>query len=426
MAVKKSKGKGSKPLTGTQLYNRIYSDIKKLNQGFLPPDRKVLTDKEARSLASKVFQEYRDVPKSKLRIGSIQETILEQYPKAKKSKKLSYKNLYGKILTATKEYNESLPNKQQLTNDLRRKIASTIYPEFRLKSLGRIRLIDIRKAVKKNFTSTTKDTITNPLAIPQQRLSGINYFEIDHEISQLVPECIDVIVEAGKFGTTKMFNTKDYNYERSGVKQIVENIRDTVKEKYDDAVFYGYKKLKEGKEDDLTPDHYYIHFVLNFNNLDLGDTSDAIYPTNKQVSGQEQKSARKILNERLKNMKLDNASKRKLKREAKRVAEFIEKEKENKVKLSTQQKERKKKITLEQKLLQEKKRSKAQQKKLREQTKKNTQTTKQYNQDIKKANKRIETAFTIATNAIELAYKSGAITRAQYTREMNKLKSLKK
>jgi hypothetical protein len=419
MAVKKSKGKGSKPLTGSQLYNRIYSDIKKLNEGFLPPDRKVLSDKEARTFASKVFQEYKDVPKSKLRIGSIQETIVTDYPKAKKSKKLSYKNLYGKILTATKEYNESLPNKQQLTNDLRRKIASTIYPEFRLKSLGRIRLADIRKAVKKNFTATAKDTIISPLAIPQQRLSGINYFEIDHEISQLVPECIDVIVEAGKFGTTKMFNTKDYNYERSGVKQIVENIRDTVKDKYDDAVFYGFKKLKDGKEDDLTPEHYYIHFVLNFNNVDLGDTSEAIYPTNKQVSGQEQKSARKILNERLKNMKLDKASKRKLKREAKKVAEFIEKEQEKKKKLNQQQKERKKKITIEQKLLQEKKITKSQQKTIREQS-------KTFDKNIKQANKRIETAYTIATNAIELAYKSGAITRAQYTREMNKLKSLKK
>jgi hypothetical protein len=72
---------------------------------------------------------------------------------------------------------------------------------------------------------------------------------------------LNVRVDAGIYGSTKIFNTRSYNYVRSGTQEIVEEIRNAISS-YDEVYFEPIATLKPNKVADLTKaNNYFLDLV---------------------------------------------------------------------------------------------------------------------------------------------------------------------
>ena len=114
--------------------------------------------------------------------------------------------LYNFLVKELGEANNKLHNQQKIGATKRRKIVSElIYPKFKAKeklSLREIRT-DIRRVVK---TLPPKE-ICNPLYLSEAYLAFVEYYEIDNHIRTVLPDCLDVRVNAGALGKTKVFSS---------------------------------------------------------------------------------------------------------------------------------------------------------------------------------------------------------------------------
>lgn len=105
----------------------------------------------------------------------------------------------------------------------------------------------------------------NPLDVDIRGLAATIYYMMDSHIVNYMPKGIDVVINAGELGVTE-FNTATYNYETSGLQQIVETIRKETEtlppsEKY--AQFDGFIKQKPNTQtNSKEPKDYYIEWVL--------------------------------------------------------------------------------------------------------------------------------------------------------------------
>jgi len=168
-----------------------------------------------------------------------------------------------------KKINAESPEKLQLSQQRRRKIVSELYPKIKGKkdaaSKEKIRA-KFRGIVKK----LPKQVIAcNPNSIEAKYFSEFEYYELDNYIRSL-PDCLNVRVDASIYGITKIFNTRSYNYIRSGVQEIVEEIRiaiDSKKEKY--FPFQAIPTLKPNKKEDLTKANNYFLDLIPADNGNL-------------------------------------------------------------------------------------------------------------------------------------------------------------
>jgi hypothetical protein len=81
-------------------------------------------------------------------------------------------------------------------------------------------------------------------------------------LQRRLPDCIYVKVNAGSFGSTKIFNTRNYNYYFNGVQQITENIRKEVDNASGSAFYSGRQMLRPKMKNDGKADSYYLDLVL--------------------------------------------------------------------------------------------------------------------------------------------------------------------
>jgi hypothetical protein len=175
--------------------------------------------------------------------------------------------LYNFLVKELGESNKSLPNSQRIGIARRRKIVSEeLYPKFKAKP--KVLLRDIRTDIRRVINSLPPKEICNPLYLSEAYLSFVEYYEIDNHIRTVLPDCLDVRVNAGSLGKTKIFNTKNYTYYGDGVRKIIENIREELAEnKSGMAYFSGVVKVKGNRKNDGTPDNYYVEYVLYINDV---------------------------------------------------------------------------------------------------------------------------------------------------------------
>jgi vacuolar-type H+-ATPase subunit I/STV1 len=178
-------------------------------------------------------------------------------------------SLYNKVQKEFSKINAKLPEYQQLSAQQRRQIISkSIYPFIKDKKVLvrdiRSRINSIVEVVKE--TTSTDDC--NPLLIDPSTFVDVAWYDVSDFIANVLPNCIYVQVDANGFGQTKIFNTRNYNYYQSGVKQIIENIRKYVdsKPKNEDYPFFsGFVQVRPNRKDDKKFDSYFVQLVLNFN-----------------------------------------------------------------------------------------------------------------------------------------------------------------
>lgn len=249
-------------------------------------------------------------------------------PAKKKSidvKSLKGARLYNFLVKELGAQNAQKDKKQRLGIETRRKIVSEqLYPKFKADPKRGIRAIraDIRKIVD----ALPPKEICNPLYLPDAFLQFIEYYEIDNHIRNQLPECLDVKVNAGSYGQTKIFNTSNYSYYGSGVRKIIENIRKEVENESGEAYFDGIVRLKNKRPNNGQADNYYIEYILFLNEQTEGNEEEIEFELGKNEK-RKVDDIRTFFQQRFKTMQKEKA---KRKRQAKKAKENTEEAKKKK------------------------------------------------------------------------------------------------
>jgi hypothetical protein len=178
------------------------------------------------------------------------------------SKKLT---LYQKVSKKFTALNNKLPEEQKLSIQRRRQlIKQGILPALSTTPKSKIRLKQIDEIIKGQIAliPTRDPNLCNLNYISPSQYQEIEWFEIDEFLQRRLPDCIYVKVNAGSFGSTKIFNTRNYNYYFNGVQQITENIRKEVDNASGSAFYSGRQMLRPKMKNDGKADSYYLDLVL--------------------------------------------------------------------------------------------------------------------------------------------------------------------
>lgn len=226
-------------------------------------------------------------------------------PTPRKNIKNKGVSLYNKILKEFTKVNNKLPQDRKLSLAERRKyITERIYPQYKGNSPSRVGVKAIRLSVFQVLDTIAPKEECNPNYISPSVYDGVPWFGLDEFISEVLPKCINMKVNAGSLGETKIFNTLNYSYKRSGVSDIIDNVREEMSNG-SGAEFTGVKKLMPNKPNDGTPENYYIEMVLVINETPIVELQPIIF----NVPKEEKKivtSVKNAINERVKQLNLKN------------------------------------------------------------------------------------------------------------------------
>lgn len=230
--------------------------------------------------------------------------------------------LYNYLLKQLGLENAKKPKKQRLGITSRRQIVSKqLYPKFKYQT--KLSITEIKKDINVIIRKLPPSEICNPLYLSEAYLSFVEYYEIDNHIRTVLPDCLDVRVNAGIYGKTKIFNTNSYTYYGDGVRKIIENIRKELEEnKSGIAYFSGVVKLKRGKPNNGSPTNYFVEYVLFINDIPEADDNPVDYDLPKK----EKKKVDEVKDYLADRFGILEKAKRKRKRQAKKAQPKTEKE----------------------------------------------------------------------------------------------------
>lgn len=235
---------------------------------------------------------------------------------ANKFTKLKGIKLYNALLGELTKANNKATSKQRLSQAEKRKIVSEqLYPKF--KGVDNILVRNVTRDINKIVKGLGPSEICNPLYLSEAYLAFVEYWEIDNHIRTVLPACLDVRVNAGEFGVTRIFNTSNYSYYTNGVQKIIEGIREEIGNTSGRGYFDGIIKVKPKKADDGNPANYFVDYVLYIN--DSPEAEDE--GTKFRLPKKEQKKVEKVRDILVDKFKVLEKQKRKRKREAKKKFE---------------------------------------------------------------------------------------------------------
>ena len=308
---------------GLRLYNLLRQEVARANRSVKKPLSKKKTDA---LLKKTLYPKYKQQPFSKIRKTALREDAVKLIKSATR-KKNSGSIIYNRMLHELTLLNTSIPDTQKLTIAERRKLVSTVlYPKYKGISYRKIDWKQVSAEITSEIRKLKKD-VCDVLAIPPNHYFSINYFEIDDFIAVILPPCIFIAVNAGEFGVTDIFNTKDYNYYDSGVQSITNNVNRAVSNKElpgdTDQIpkYTGEIQLRPGKKNDGNPENYYLEMILVVNDEMVEEPGELKIPRRKRTSAKakRQRSTRQYINERLKKL---HAEKSKVKPIRRRIAQL--------------------------------------------------------------------------------------------------------
>jgi len=208
--------------------------------------------------------------------------------KSNRPKVLKGIRLYNYLLKQLGEKNKKKGSVQQLSAASKRKIVSSVlYPKF--KNNAKVSVREVNGTINAIIGKLPPIEICNPLLLPQQYLTAVEYYEIDNHIKTFLPDCLDIRVNAGVIGKTKIFNTRNYNYYTNGVQDLVEEIREYLTlDQSGVAYFYGVVKTKPKYANNGNPSNYFVDYILYINDTPQDKTTPAQYTlTKKEIKKQE-------------------------------------------------------------------------------------------------------------------------------------------
>jgi hypothetical protein len=139
---------------------------------------------------------------------------------------------------------------------------------------------------------------------------------------RVLPECLDVRVNGGQYGVTKIFNTSNYSYYSDGVQKIIENIRKDIDNSSGRAYFSGIVKLKPRRKNNGEGQNYFVDYVLYMNDEPLSSDDGVDY----SLPNREGKKVEKVKDFLVEKFKILEKEKKKRKRQAKKKREEAKKQ----------------------------------------------------------------------------------------------------
>ncbi len=234
-------------------------------------------------------------------------------------------SVYNRILHEFTVINNALPEDRKISLAERRKLISeSIYPEYNHVSPSRIPIKKVRGSIFDELDKIPPKELCDVNYIDPSILPNIDVFGLDEYIKTVMPDCIYVKATAGEFGETRIFNTRNYNYIRSGLREIIENIRKAMEDGMlpSSIDWQGYKKLKKNKPNDGTPENYYIDFILNMDGTPIADATIVQFiPEKSREVYNKKRKYQSVMLERIKGL---NAKKRRRKRATKTYKKGID------------------------------------------------------------------------------------------------------
>jgi len=237
---------------------------------------------------------------------------------------------YNRILKEFTKLNNKLPEENKLSLKLRREIIKkVIMPQYKGVAKYKIKIKPLRNLIIKEIEKVPPKEICDLNYIDPSEFAFVEWYALDETISELVPDCVYVKVTAGDYGETNIFNTRNYEYGRNGVRSIVEEIRPDADNSSGKFIFSGYKKLRPRKKNDGTPENYYLDFVLFLidkkgNQQPQGETESVKFNLPKTRETRTKKTqVKNIIEDRIKRLKSKKDSRRRAKKTLdKNIKEF--------------------------------------------------------------------------------------------------------
>jgi len=183
--------------------------------------------------------------------------------------------LFGKIVGATKKELED--NGVPSTYKDAQKFASLyVYGNFKGQTKWNVKVKDIREYTKYVLDQLKRVPppieFADPRMIGEQEVTGINWFDIDDFLETDIRSLYALSggkdlrfeVIGGEYGRTGEQILSQYEYVSSGVRDIVERIRESSPYVSSDPYPYweGYYGLRQGKKDDGDPNSYVLQIIL--------------------------------------------------------------------------------------------------------------------------------------------------------------------
>jgi len=223
---------------------------------------------------------------------------------------------YNHILKIFGNINRSLSDNRRLSAvEMRSIITSSIYPFYQNKP---VKVREIQRKIMGILEQIPPKDICDVNLLPISSYAIVDWFAIDEHIERIMPDCIYVRVNAGSYGHTSIFNTRNYAYHKSTVRDIIDNLRELAEDN-STLEFVGMKKLKAGRPNDGTNENYFIDFILAINGRPIDQSTPISY---KVTSKEGKKQARRVQDIMTQKMS-------KLKSEKKRISQAKKRTKEN-------------------------------------------------------------------------------------------------
>lgn len=236
--------------------------------------------------------------------------------------KLKGTKLYWHIYRELGKFDAKDKKTKNLTYTEKRKIVKDkLYPKFKE---GVKTAKELKDATKEILNQRFNIDDCNPLFIPTDDLLLIPFFEIDSYIKKL-PPCIDVVVNAGEYGGTELFNTDNYNYSANGVREIVETIREEFGNSSSDTpVFNGIVKLKEFKKNNGKSESYFVEYILYIDDEPVSDDLGVQYKLSEKQE-KKKNDIQEIVKNKIKKLKPEGEvlKKRKVKKEKEKAKQEV-------------------------------------------------------------------------------------------------------
>jgi len=230
------------------------------------------------------------------------------------------KSTYHRLLKEFTKLNNKLPEDKKLSLKERRKIIKEqLQSQFEDVPHYKLRVKDIKAAIVREYDKIPPKELCDINYLDPSDFGFVEWFALDETIAELVPDCVFVKVSAGEYGETSIFNTRNYEYGRRGVREIVEAIRPDALNVSGRFVFTGYKKLRPRKRNDGTPENYYLDFVLfsidaRGNEMAYGDTDAVEYEVPKTRETRKKRTkVNQIIEKKIKQLKAKKDSRRRAK-----------------------------------------------------------------------------------------------------------------
>lgn len=223
--------------------------------------------------------------------------------------------LYARLLHEVSEINKGLPVHKQLSLQQRREfISQKIYPLYKDVPGYKFRITQVRETIGRKIKRVPKRDNIDVALVPENLYDEIDYFSLDGFLGHVLQDwSIHVKVVAGSFGETKIFNTKQYDYQTSGVADITNAINTFVRNRKRQGrsgeFFYtGFIQVMPGRKNDGDPESYYIELVLQQGSRSAKKIEPVQLPADKKKDKKKRnlkkkKKAKELLQKRIKQIK---------------------------------------------------------------------------------------------------------------------------